>query len=335
VCEGDAVNAADPGSLTGGFSKRIIPGKVTLTCGDLFGLPAPDGAETCEVLNERFSGHCGCSALAETVQDLLDGSLNLEVFKATLSLLNFDVLLMIPGTKFTVFAPPDQYLQNETFLQRYNDQYWAWTGHLSALLKHHIIVNTTLSSEDIWARKAGDYLVTLSGEVPVDEALELVGNRSILVPDLEAQNGVVHEINGLLYPPLMLINIVEVLQSTTEATGLQRSLQTLDSFSELVSLLELNDFANDAALQGFVTIGTTLIAPRNFAFQDAVVESTVDTLLYHVLEFNNYLELREKGAQVVLPTWHPTADVLLTVDQDGIVRYNDVEVSKEMLATNG
>jgi hypothetical protein len=54
-------------------------------------------------------------------------------------------------------------------------------------------------------------------------------------------------------------------------------LQTLDSFSEMVSLLDETNLANDVAVQGC----TTLSAPRNFALQDAVTESTVDTLLYH------------------------------------------------------
>jgi uncharacterized surface protein with fasciclin (FAS1) repeats len=101
---------------------------------------------------------------------------------------------------FTVFAPT-----NEAFgalpegtvsdlLQPEN------RDRLTTILQYHVVSGATMSSD----LEDGMEVETLAGEtltVSIEEGTVMVGEATVLTPDVEASNGVVHVIDTVLMPP--------------------------------------------------------------------------------------------------------------------------------------
>ena len=142
-------------------------------------------------------------------------------------------------------------------------------------------VSLKLMSRDL---SDGQELITLHGDTLTvsisDNGVVTINGASVIIPDLEASNGVVHVIGSVLLPPGSLLpsTVVDVATDSTD-------------FSTLVAALEAADLSEALSNQGPFTV----FAPSDAAFAIAISalgttaeellasEGLGDILMYHVV----------------------------------------------------
>ncbi|MGB5204986.1 MAG: fasciclin domain-containing protein [Eudoraea sp.] len=206
---------------------------------------------------------------------------------------------------FTVFAPT-----NEAFvalLDALGDDYHSLADFdteeekalLVKVLTYHVVSGTAAFSGDLFD---GQEIPTVQGEnvginlkngtVHIEDATDV--NASVVIPDVEASNGVVHVINKVLLPQEVLDilapkvpNIVELAQSVDELSLLVEALIQADA--GLVELL-----SSDGPF--------TVFAPTNDAFADLLNALGDD---YHSLA--DFDTEEEKALLTKVLTYHVVA----------------------------
>ena len=161
---------------------------------------------------------------------------------------------------FTVFAPT-----NAAFNGIDADELTSDDALLEEVLQYHVVAGQEIASGDI---EDGDTVQTLQGETltfSVDGGTVRVNGATVQTPDVQASNGIVHTIDGVL---LETVN-------TTQRAVLTSQLSTL---ATAVVEAELDD---DLAGDGPFTV----FAPLNTAFDDVDVDELTgdDDLLNKVL----------------------------------------------------
>lgn len=139
-----------------------------------------------------------------TLTDTINESEFLTTFAGALESTEVTRLVLTDGGPYTVFAPGDdafEALGNETLAAVSND-----TELLETLLMHHV-VDGALTVDDLMAEANatgnGTTLETLTGDalnVSIVDGSLMIGNATILVADLAADNGIVHIIDMVLVP---------------------------------------------------------------------------------------------------------------------------------------
>ncbi|WP_378177681.1 fasciclin domain-containing protein [Aquimarina sp. SS2-1] len=162
---------------------------------------------------------------------------------------------------FTVFAPTNAAFDALDAIPQGNA--------LTEVLLYHVAAGK-FTAEDLIA---GQTVTTVQGDEVTIEMINgevfLNGNIKVSIADIEASNGIVHVIDGVLIPPSNLQSIVEIAIATPELSTLVGALQAAD----LVDTLN-----GDGPF--------TVFAPTNAAFDalDAIPQGDVltEVLLYHV-----------------------------------------------------
>jgi len=162
---------------------------------------------------------------------------------------------------FTVFAPT-------------NDAFNALDAipggdALTEVLLYHVAAGKFTAADLI----DGQTVTTVQGDEVsiemIDGEVFLNGNIKVSIADIEASNGIVHVIDGVLLPPADLQSIVEIAVATPE-------------LSTLVGALQVADLVDTLNGEGPFTV----FAPTNDAFDalDAIPqgEALTEVLLYHV-----------------------------------------------------
>ncbi|AXT53012.1 fasciclin domain-containing protein [Aquimarina sp. BL5] len=162
---------------------------------------------------------------------------------------------------FTVFAPT-------------NDAFDALEAipegdALTEVLLYHVAAGKFTAADLI----DGQTVTTVQGDEVsiemIDGEVFLNGNIKVSIADIEASNGIVHVIEGVLLPPADLQSIVEIAVATPE-------------LSTLVGALQVADLVDTLNGEGPFTV----FAPTNDAFDalDAIPqgEALTEVLLYHV-----------------------------------------------------
>lgn len=172
--------------------------------------------------------------------------------------------------EYTVFAPTDDAFDalGEDTLERLLDKDYA--PHLKDILLYHAVSGEIFSS-DI---SDGAVVETLNHETvtaSVGDGIQLNGDTSVVSPDIDASNGVVHVIDKVLLP-----SSTDNIATIATENG---------SFSVLLSLLDR------VGLVDFVTTTDklTIFAPTDDAFEgvdaDALTDQELtDILTYHVVQ---------------------------------------------------
>ena len=186
------------------------------------------------------------------------------------ALVKVDLTTPLSEGTFTVFAPNDAAFENAgiTDLEAVSDV------ALTNILTHHVLAAEVPST----AIEAG-LTQTLNGayvDISTDMGV-MVDMATVVTPDIESSNGVIHEINNVLTPP---VNDIVTLAANTP------SLSTLAAAVEKAGLVE--------DLQGGGPF--TVFAPDNDAFEalfdlldvsgldDLTANQLRPILLYHVVE---------------------------------------------------
>ena len=200
--------------------------------------------------------------LAESVPDL---SILVQLVVAA------DLATTLEGKgPFTVFAPPNaafQKLGNAT-LQHLLDP--ANKAELVKILTYHVL-GANVQSKDL---KDGEVVATVEGDnitVHLNKDGAFINNAKVIAADIEATNGVVHEIDTVLLPPAPkpTDNIVQLAESVPE-------------LSILVQLVAAGGLVGTLTGPGPFTV----FAPLNSAF-----EALGNATLQHLLDPANKAEL--------------------------------------------
>ncbi|CAB9504379.1 beta-induced protein ig-h3 [Seminavis robusta] len=286
---------------------------------------------------------------ADTVWDVIGGASNLQLFRSGLESTNVDKLLQQDTMDFTVFGPPDEAVQNDEALKFYSENLNSWIGHATDIFEHHIMVGLALTERGIWEDTVSEMFTTVTASCAssllVNRRTQEIGGQSIVVADMSAANGVVHEMSGLLNVEWRRKSILQFLEEpyvtcmrTQGFLSRFRRLQDSFSFDNVIQALSSPSTQLDQSLSvGFAPNGSTFVAPSDVAFVDSGVPDDVDDVLlyHHVVDSNIYMEDLTSSFMGARKTAHPFADVLVTVDEWWTMRYNDVEVQEEYLAQNG
>ena len=185
-----------------------------------------------------------------------------------------------PGT-FTVFAPT-------------NDAFTAVLGAIGQssiddlpedvlrdILEYHVIASELFSTD----LSDGQSAATVNGAsvmVSINGSTVLINDAQVTAADVDASNGVVHLVNGVLVPPSMLPivgTIVAPAYFNKEFTTLVAAVLAADG--DILSVLLGNGPSDN---------GLTLFAPTNAAFEAAGITELPDAatltavLTYHVLD---------------------------------------------------
>ena len=180
---------------------------------------------------------------------------------------------------FTVLAPNDEAF--EDFEEEYPGMLELLSEEeLSSWLRYHVIADRELKADDL---TDGQLLKTLAETVVKVElsgdAVEINGVE-VETADIEASNGVVHVLGGILMPPQDLVGV----------------LASNDDFEQIVSAIDAAGLTETLQGEGPFTV----FAPTDDAFDmlEALPEgdALVNVLRYHVLEgVSGPLDLKDGG----------------------------------------
>ena len=195
-----------------------------------------------------------------------------------------DILSGSENSPFTVFAPTNAAFDDLLSGLGVSGLGDVAPATLAIILEYHVIAGSNVRSSDL---TTGLTAVTLQGEelefdlsngAQVMDATE--ANANIAIVDVQTNNGVVHAIDKVLLPQV----IVDVIDPTI--TGLAMMNDDLSSLFAALQLTGLDEVLNDRASQ------YTVFAPTNAAFDiflngsalgDLPVEVVTQVLLNHVL----------------------------------------------------
>ena len=192
-----------------------------------------------------------------TIIDVAVGNTDLSTLVAALQAAELDDELAGDGP-FTVFAP-----NNDAFTalgEGVVDTLTSNTDVLTKLLQYHVVPNAAVASGDL---TDGQQIETLAGDTLTvsigDDGGVSVNGVAVTQADVQADNGVVHIIDGVLTQNL---NVVERARITPDLSTLVTAIQAANLADALSNEDEIY----------------TVFAPTNAAF-DALPDGTLDDLL--------------------------------------------------------
>lgn len=201
----------------------------------------------------------------ETISEIVAGDVRFTTLGVLLDQAGLDGTFDDPDATFTVFAPADI-----AFGPLDVDAVLGGDQGVEDILEAHVVPGVAVFSDDL---EDGQVVNTLGGQSLLvridDDGVRLNGAR-VVIPDLEAANGVVHGIDRVLLASRNLAEVAGVLEETRE-------------LFDAVVAVELAGAFMDAE-------GWTVFAPDNAAFEAAAdviagltVEEIQTVLQYHVL----------------------------------------------------
>ena len=177
---------------------------------------------------------------AQTITDVVVNSPDHTTLEDAVIAAELDDDLSGPGP-FTLFAPTDaafDALPEGTLDALLEDP----TGNLAAMLQFHVVSGETLSAD----LSNGDVLTTLQGqelEVSIEGGDVFINGAQVTTPDVNASNGVVHVVDGVLNP-----TVTGTITRSADHTTLATAITEAELFPTLTATGEYTVFApTDAA----------------------------------------------------------------------------------------
>ncbi len=180
-----------------------------------------------------------------------------------------------PSSDFTVFAPTNDAFEATLAALGKSSIDELPVGLLKEIVSYHIIAGATFSNE----LAEGNIATLLEGEsVEVNLSSGVLINASnVVLPDVEAINGVVHVVDGVLLPGFAsetIGTVAEVVLFNPDYTILTAALRIADLLSTVANTEDITVFApNDEA---FAAAGIT-------SLNGLTTEELTPILLYHVV----------------------------------------------------
>ncbi|MEK6477641.1 fasciclin domain-containing protein [Catalinimonas sp. 4WD22] len=263
----NASAGAEATALTDGGGDFIGDGLVA--SGETVQFIVPEDAASGDIITLTFSVTDGNSQASEqleitvgfeTIVDIATRSDDFETL--VLALTAADLVEALEGDgPFTVFAPNDDAfaaagITSEADLPE--------TDVLTTILQYHVVSGLVLSTD-----LESGYYETLSGDsvyVDVTDDGIFVNGAEVLTADLEAGNGVIHEIEEVLIPDVTSYEAFLLAAPTAEETSetfFSTSTGELYSFDDVVSSTEPLSAEIDFGYFYGNTLEATLLSPDN------------------------------------------------------------------------
>jgi transforming growth factor-beta-induced protein len=273
-------------SLTVGISGSTVSiGNGTVVQADILATNGVIHAVDQVLVPEGFVIELAPQSIAEIVTENENFSILLAALQASPELL---AAASAPGANVTVFAPTDAAFVAllETLTSATGNTFDELSdipvSVLTRVLQYHIL-GEIKTSGDLTAEET-----TLGGEtiaIDATDGVTINGSANVVTADIMASNGVVHVIDAVLVPEIILSSLGTVLEPAIfDAEG---------RFTTLLAAVETADLAG-ALTDPEATL--TVFAPTNTAFENFIAENGIadaaallaapnlaDILLYHVL----------------------------------------------------
>lgn len=210
-----------------------------------------------------------------TIVDAAVSDGNFTTLVAALQATGLDTTLADTNSSFTVFAPTDDafaLLGQDTI-----DALLADTDTLSDILTYHVISGEVDSATAI--SLAGTTVEMVNGDsvgLSLDGDSLLVNTATVVITDIQTDNGIIHVLDAVLLPPAEMVEPTQNIVETAVANG---------SFNTLVAALQATDL--DVVLADESTM-FTVFAPTDDAFA-LIGEETINTLLANPDVLSNIL----------------------------------------------
>lgn len=273
----------------------------------------------------------------ETIAEIAAANENFSTLVAALEASGLVSAFDGKGT-FTVFAPSDEAfsaLPEGTLEALLEDP----EGQLASILQYHVVEGAVFAEDVV----AAESVTTLLGEeiaISVEGDTVLLNDEiEVITTDIEASNGVIHVIDGVLLPPSMME--AEAASEEEMAGNTIVDVAVADGrFETLVTAVTAAELAETLSDEGPFTV----FAPTDGAFA-ALPEGTVealledpsgqltDILLYHVVEGAVFAE------DVVALESAPTLlgeEIAISVEDGTVFLNGDIEIIiTDIEASNG
>lgn len=270
-----------------------------------------------------------------TIVDAAVNDGNFTTLVAALQATGLDTTLADTDAKFTVFAPTDKafaLLGQDTI-----DALLADTDKLSDILTYHVISGEVDAAAAI--ALAGTTVDMVNGDavgLSLDGDKLLVNTATVIVTDIQTDNGIIHVIDAVLLPPAEMmeptVNIVEV------------ALADPDNFSTLVAALTAADLVTtlsneDATFTVFAPTNAAfaLIAPDTLPALLGDTDTLTKVLLQHVIADAAVNSVNAYALSGNMVDTASTAKVSLNInmDTDKLLFGGANVVMKDIYTTNG
>ncbi|UII22254.1 fasciclin domain-containing protein [Fulvivirga ligni] len=234
-----------------------------------------------------------------------------------------DLVDDLKGTgPFTVFAPTDEaFAAAGITASNVGD-----VENLEAILLYHVVSGKVMSSD-----LSSGMVETLNGASVTIDASELtVDDIDIVSPfDVEASNGVIHTIDGVLMPPPP--TIVGTAQANSNLSML---VTALTKYPDLVSLLDGEG-------------SFTVFAPTNTAFEnllDVIGQESIDdvpedvlkrVLQYHVISSAALMSTDLSDGQMAATALSAEDEITVSIDGSNVMINNANVVTADVETSNG
>lgn len=264
-------------------------------------------------------------------------------------------------TPYTLFAPTNSAfaaLPAGTL-----DALLASPSTLASVIQNHLLIEEVPTARLV---SLGTVLTTLGQTLPVTltaDGVVQLGGATVVEPDLEASNGVIHGIDTVLLPAdLVITPTVGITASTAGATAQVTATQALSRGQSIITSVAptatiadivqnsadldmLNTALGAAGLTSALQLPgeLTLFAPTNAAFA-AIPPAQLQTLLnttgqlapvlqYHLVADNALAADLVRLGTALSTTSQP---LTITVAADGVVQVNNARIIQaDIVATNG
>ena len=161
------------------------------------------------------------TTFAQSVFDIIEASDDHSTLEAAILAAELDETLSAEGT-FTVFAPTDEafsFVPSNVLEDLLADP----TGQLTEILLNHVVGSVAMSTD----LSDGMVITTLQGTevtVGINDGVVTIGNATVTVANLEADNGVVHVIDAILIPEEETTSVFDIIEGSENHTTLEAAL---------------------------------------------------------------------------------------------------------------
>jgi uncharacterized surface protein with fasciclin (FAS1) repeats len=280
------------------------------------------------------------SVNGQNIAGVVSGYPELSSFSAFL-----DSVGISPGLGETVLAPSNAGFKN---YGEDNPQLWdlyqkkEWLLHLREILLWHLVTEGIFTADQIFDGNRARMEVS-KGNITIDQRLNTldgVPREAIFDADIDASDGIVHVMSGVIIPPYMRMSMIEQMLYDQ---SLRFGFSTMANLAKVVGL--------DDEIDKIFEEGLTFLVPLNIRFFKAGVDVaslileenhdyTKDLILSHIIGENFYESTvfavqHEAGVeQMLVKTWLGTHLWITTIDNE-LKFQNTKVIVPDQLTRNG
>ena len=264
---------------------------------------------------------------------------------------------------FTVLAPTNQAFDNAfEALGITAEELLADTETLTAILTYHVLPQE--ANSQLVATLDGESVETVNGQsvdISVQDGQIMVNEATVVSADLEADNGVVHVINGVLLPPDIADALGAAMDDTTTTTAPAETTTTTEAMADpTIAEIVVNSPDHTILLAAVTQAGLvdalsdpaaelTVFAPTDEAFEAALEalgitaeeflasEDLTNILLYHVVPgIFPAADVIAAAPMMDVPTLNEDATLNIEVVDGAVVINESATVTvPDVMASNG